>query len=300
LIYQGSVTRDKCRHNGTLFFSSRGFVVIEWNVSPDIFSIGPFTLRWYSLMFIFSFLSGYFITQKILRQEKKPDSYLDQLFIYVFVGTIAGARLGHCLFYDPVYYLSHPLEILMVWKGGLASHGAAIGILISLYLFARNKRDVTFLWTVDRVVIVVALAGFFIRLGNLFNSEIVGSPTDVPWAFFFPRYESDPVPRHPTQLYESIAYLIIFFILYRIYQRKREKTESGLLFGLFLVTVFGFRFFVEFFKAVQESWEASLPLDMGQILSIPFVLIGLYLIFTAKPPAPQKVPPKQKQKLKKK
>lgn len=274
--------------------------MIEWNVSPDIFSIGPFTLRWYSLMFIFSFLAGYFITQKILRQEKKPDSYLDQLFIYVFVGTIAGARLGHCLFYDPAYYLSHPLEILMVWKGGLASHGAAIGILFSLYLFARNKRDVTFLWTVDRVVIVVALAGFFIRLGNLFNSEIVGSPTDVPWAFIFPRYESNPVPRHPTQLYEAIAYLIIFFILYRIYNHKREKTESGLLFGLFLVGIFGFRFFVEFFKEVQESWEAALPLDMGQILSIPFVLIGLYLIFTAKPPAPQKIQQKQKQKEKKK
>lgn len=274
--------------------------MIEWNVSPEIFRIGFFALRWYSLMFIFSFLSGYYITRKIYLQEKKPEKYVDEIFLYVFAGTILGARLGHCLFYDPVYYLSHPLEILMVWKGGLASHGAAIGILISLYLFARNKRDVTFLWTVDRVVIVVALSGFFIRLGNLFNSEIVGSPTDVPWAFIFPRYESNPVPRHPTQLYEAIAYLIIFIILYRIYNRKREKTESGLLFGFFLVTIFGFRFFVEFFKEVQESWEAALPLDMGQILSIPFVLIGLYLIFIAKPPAPQKIPPKQKRKHKKK
>lgn len=273
--------------------------MIEWNVSPEIFTIGPFALRWYSLMFILAFLLGYQITRKIMLLEKKPESYTDQLFIYVFVGTILGARLGHCLFYDPLYYLSNPLEVFMVWKGGLASHGAAIGILTVLYLFARKKKDITFLWTVDRVVIVVALSGFFIRMGNLFNSEIVGKPTDVPWAFIFLRYtgETTHVPRHPTQLYEAIAYLLIFFLLYQIYRRKQAKTESGLLFGLFLVSVFGFRFFVEFFKEVQESWEASLPLDMGQILSIPFVLIGLYLIKNAKPPLPQKQPqPKRKPK----
>ena len=262
--------------------------MIEWNVSPDIFSIGFFTLRWYSLMFILAFFLGYQITRKMMLLEKKPESYADQLFIYVFIGTILGARLGHCLFYDPVYYLTNPLEIFMVWKGGLASHGAAIGILTALYIFARKKKDVTFLWTVDRVVIVVALSGFFIRLGNLFNSEIVGRPTDVPWAFIFLRYETNPVPRHPTQLYEAIAYLLIFILLYQIYRRKQTATESGLLFGLFLMSVFGFRFFVEFFKEVQESWESSLPLDMGQILSIPFVLIGIYLIKNAKPPVPQR------------
>jgi prolipoprotein diacylglyceryl transferase len=270
--------------------------VIEWNVSPEIFRLGPFALRWYSVMFILSFLLGYIIIRKILLIEKKPENYMDELFLYMFGGTIIGARLGHCLFYDPLYYLSNPLEIFMVWKGGLASHGAAIGILIALYLFARKKKDVSFLWTVDRIVIVVALAGFFIRLGNLFNSEIVGSKTDMPWAFIFPRYESNPVPRHPTQLYEAIAYLLIFIFLYQFYRRKQAKTELGLLFGLFLVSVFGFRFFVEFLKEIQEAWEAALPLDMGQILSIPFVLTGLYLIKTARPPAISKVPPKGKGK----
>jgi prolipoprotein diacylglyceryl transferase len=270
--------------------------VIEWNVSPEIFRIGPFALRWYSLMFIFSFLLGYIIIRKILLIEKKPEKYLDELFLYVFAGTIIGARLGHCLFYDPLYYLSNPLEIFMVWKGGLASHGAAIGILTALYLFSRKKKDVSFLWTVDRVVIVVALAGFFIRMGNLFNSEIVGSPANVPWAFIFPRYETNPVPRHPTQLYEAIAYLLIFIFLYQIYRRKQAKTELGLLFGLFLVGIFGFRFLVEFFKEIQEAWEAALPVNMGQILSIPFVLVGLYLIKTAKPPSPQKLQPKRKHK----
>jgi len=154
--------------------------VIEWNVSPEILRIGFFALRWYSLMFILSFLLGYYITRKIYLQEKKPEKYVDEIFLYVFAGTIIGARLGHCLFYDPLHYLSNPLEIFMVWQGGLASHGAAIGILTAIYLFARKRKNVTFLWTVDRVVIVVALAGFFIRLGNLFNSEIIGRQTDVP------------------------------------------------------------------------------------------------------------------------
>ncbi|RMI24689.1 MAG: prolipoprotein diacylglyceryl transferase, partial [Calditrichaeota bacterium] len=218
-----------------------------------------------------------YIMNRIFKLEKKPIEYLDQLFIYVFIGTLVGARLGHCLFYDPGYYLSHPLEILQVWKGGLASHGAAIGILVALYLYARPKKDITYLWILDRVVIVVALAGFFIRLGNLFNSEIYGKPTSVPWAFIFSRV--DEQPRHPTQLYEALAYLGIFVFLYRLYFQKSVRQRSGFLFGLFLVTVFGFRFLVEFLKEYQSPWEANLPLDMGQILSIPLVIAGGIILY---------------------
>ncbi|RMF55560.1 MAG: prolipoprotein diacylglyceryl transferase [Calditrichaeota bacterium] len=249
--------------------------MIEWNVSPEIFRIDGFALRWYSLGFVISFLLGYYLIREMLRREKKPLVYVDDLFVYVFIGTIVGARLGHCLFYDLGYYLRHPLEILMIWHGGLASHGAAIGILVALYIFAK-KRQENFLWTLDRVVIVVALAGFFIRLGNLFNSEIIGKPTDVPWAFIFTRV--DNIPRHPTQIYEAIAYLGIFGIFYRLYSKNWKNLRQGYLFGLFLISVFGFRFFVEFFKEVQSPWETKLPLDMGQILSIPFVLAGIYFI----------------------
>ncbi|MCK6619921.1 MAG: prolipoprotein diacylglyceryl transferase [Calditrichaceae bacterium] len=269
---------------------------MEWNVSPEIFRIGPIALRWYSLMFILSFLLGYYLVRKMFLAEKKPEQYMDALFLYMFGGTIIGARLGHCLFYDPVYYLTHPLEIFAVWQGGLASHGATIGIIIAVYLFSQKRKETPFLWTLDRVAIVVALAGFFIRLGNLFNSEIVGAPTTVPWAFIFPRYEQDPVPRHPAQLYEAIAYLLVFIFLFLLYRRTQANTRHGLIVGIFLVLVFGFRFFVEFFKEVQESWEASLPLDMGQLLSIPAVLLGLYLIKTAKPPVVQKSTPTGKRK----
>lgn len=182
--------------------------MIEWNVSPEIFRLGPFAIRWYSLGFVFAFLLGYYIIRHILRLEKKPEVYVDELFVYVFLGTIIGARLGHCLFYDPGYYLKHPLEILMIWHGGLASHGAAIGILTALYIFSKKRKDISFLWVLDRVVIVVALSGFFIRMGNLFNSEIYGKEAHIPWAFIFKRV--DNIPRHPTQIYEAIAYLIIF------------------------------------------------------------------------------------------
>jgi len=191
-------------------------------------------------------------------------------------GTVIGARLGHCLFYNPVYYLSNPIEIFKVWEGGLASHGAAIGILVAVYLFSKKKKKYPFLWIIDRIVIVVALAGTFIRLGNLFNSEIIGKPTDVSWAFIFTAI--DDLPRHPTQLYESIAYLIIFLILLFIYYKGFEKNRSGLLFGLFLVLVFTFRFFVEFLKENQSGFEAGMTLNMGQLLSIPFVLIGIIFI----------------------
>ncbi len=250
--------------------------MIRWNVSPEIFSIGPITIRWYGLLFATSFIVGYEIMRRIFRKENKNEEDLNDLVWYMIWGTVIGARLGHCLFYNPSYYLSHPLEILMIWKGGLASHGAAIGILIAIYLYSKKKSDQTFLWVMDRVVITVALAGAFIRTGNLFNSEIIGKPTNLPWAFVFERV--DNLPRHPSQIYEALAYLIIFILLYRLYLKYYSKLNEGYLFGLFLTLIFSFRFLVEFVKARQEPWEVGLPLDMGQILSIPLIIAGVIIL----------------------
>ena len=251
---------------------------ITWNVDPELLHLGPISVRWYGLLFALAFIVGYKIFEWVFKRENRPQEDLEQLAVYMIFGTVIGARLGHCLFYNPEYYLSHPIEILEVWKGGLASHGAAIGILIALYLYVKKKKE-SFLWLLDRIVIVVALGGSFIRLGNLFNSEIIGKPANVPWAFVFTRV--DNLPRHPSQLYESIAYFLIFIVLFYLYKNKYKELAKGYLFGLFLVLVFAFRFFVEFLKEVQEPFEAGLVLDMGQILSIPFVLAGLYLIWRA-------------------
>jgi phosphatidylglycerol---prolipoprotein diacylglyceryl transferase len=249
---------------------------IEWSVSPEIFHLGPISIRWYGFLFAMAFVAGYFIMTWVFKKEGRPQPDLEQLSVYMIFGTVIGARLGHCLFYNPEYYLSNPIEIFKVWEGGLASHGAAIGILTAIYLFAQKKKNYPMLWTLDRVVIVVALAGTFIRLGNLFNSEIIGKQTDISWAFIFTAV--DDLPRHPTQLYESIAYFIFFLILLFIYYKGMEKNRSGLLFGLFLVLVFVFRFFVEFLKENQSGFEESMVLNMGQILSIPFVLAGVFFI----------------------
>jgi phosphatidylglycerol:prolipoprotein diacylglycerol transferase len=251
--------------------------MIHWNVDPEIFHIGIISIRYYSLLFMLSFIVGIYIFQWVYKRENKPKEALDPLLIYMLLGTVIGARLGHCLFYDASYYLSHPIKIFKVWEGGLASHGAAIGILLSLYLFSRKHPEQPFLWLVDRIVITVALAGSFIRLGNLFNSEIIGKPADVPWSFVFERV--DNIPRHPTQIYESVAYFIIFVILFRIYKKYGSATPRGYLLGLFLVLVFGFRFFVEFLKENQVAFESGMALNMGQILSIPAVIGGMILIY---------------------
>ncbi|MCK9279762.1 MAG: prolipoprotein diacylglyceryl transferase [Melioribacteraceae bacterium] len=250
--------------------------MITWSVSPEIISLGPIHVRWYGLLFAMSFIVGYQIFSWIFKIEKRSEDDLNDLVWYMILGTIIGARLGHCLFYNPEYYLTHPLEILMVWKGGLASHGAAIGILTAIYLFVKKKPKFTFLWVMDRIVITVALAAFFIRLGNLFNSEIVGKPTDLPWGFVFTSI--DNVPRHPAQLYEAIAYLIIFIVLFFQYKKKQENIRDGFLFGEFLIGIFGFRFFVEFIKENQSLFENSMSLNMGQILSIPLIILGIYLL----------------------
>ena len=249
---------------------------IEWSVSPEIFHLGPISVRWYGFLFAMAFVAGYFIMTWVFKKESRPQTDLEQLSVHMIFGTVIGARLGHCLFYSPAYYLSNPFEILKVWEGGLASHGAAIGILTAIYLFSNKKKNYSMLWVLDRVVIVVALAGTFIRLGNLFNSEIIGIPTEVSWAFIFTAV--DDIPRHPAQLYESISYFIFFLILLFIYYKGIEKNRSGLLFGLFLVLVFTFRFFVEFLKENQSGFEEAMVLNMGQLLSIPFVIAGFIFI----------------------
>ena len=227
-------------------------------------------------MFASGFLFGYIMMRKIFKNEGIGDEVLDRLTIYMAVGTIVGARIGHCLFYEPAYYLSNPLEILYIWHGGLASHGAAIGILLALWIFVRKEKK-TMLWVLDRVVIVVALAGALIRLGNLMNSEIYGIETTLPWGFVFLR-SGETLPKHPTQIYEAISYLAIFVLLFRIYWRKKGQIVTGVIFGLFLILVFTARFFIEFIKEDQVSFEASMRLNMGQWLSIPLVIGGLVIL----------------------
>ena len=252
--------------------------MIEWNVNPEIFSVGPISIRWYGLLFASSFILGYVIIADIFKKEGRSENDLNDLLWYMIIGTVVGARLGHCLFYNPEYYLSNPLEILKVYKGGLASHGAAIGILLSIYLFVKKKRGYSYLWLMDRIVIVVALGGGFIRIGNLFNSEILGVETTVPWSFVFVRI--DELARHPAQLYEALAYFTTFGILYTLYKKKWKELQDGFMFGIFMIMVFGARFLIEFIKRDQVAFEASMPINMGQILSIPLVIAGLYLAVT--------------------
>ncbi|MCH8318003.1 MAG: prolipoprotein diacylglyceryl transferase [Bacteroidetes bacterium] len=250
---------------------------ILWDVDPEIFSIGPFSIRWYGLLFALVFIIGLQIISKIFKDEGKPKKDVDTITIYMFFATLIGARLGHCLFYEPGYFLKNPIEILQIWHGGLASHGAAVGIFIGLYLYSRKKPDQSYLWTLDRVAIVVALAGCLIRLGNLMNSEIIGIQTDLPWGFIFVRLGED-FARHPAQLYESISCLLLFFLLYYIYNKAKAKTPQGKIFGLFLIMIFGLRFFYEFIKENQEGFEEGMVLNMGQILSIPLVITGVILL----------------------
>ena len=211
--------------------------------------------------------------KKIFANEGKSDIVLDRLTVYIVIGTVVGARLGHCLFYEPSYYLSHPVEIFKIWHGGLASHGGAIGILLALWLFDR-KEKLGYFWTLDRLAIVAALGGSLIRIGNLMNSEIYGVETNLPWGFVFLR-NNETVPKHPTQLYEAFAYLIIFFLLYRMYWKKKGNVYHGLLISIFLILVFTARFLIEFIKEPQVKFEASMPLNMGQLLSIPFIIAGI-------------------------
>ena len=248
-------------------------LVIPWDVNPEIFRIGSFAVRWYGLLFASSFLFGYVIMNRMFKNENLGEAVLDRLTIYMAIGVIIGARLGHCLFYEPAYYFRHPLEILMIWHGGLASHGAAIGILTAVWLFARKEKK-DYFWVLDRIAIVVALSGFLIRMGNLMNSEIYGIETTVPWGFVFLR-NHEVAPKHPTQIYEGLAYLAIFVLLFILYWRKKGEHYQGMLISLLCILVFTARFFIEFLKENQVAFEATMKLNMGQWLSIPFILLGI-------------------------
>jgi len=254
---------------------------ITWNPDPEIFTLGNFAIRWYGLLFASSFVFGYIILQRIFKKEGIPTKLLDDLTTYMIIGTIVGARLGHVFFYEPAWYLAHPIKILEVWEGGLASHGAGIGIILTLIIFSYVKKK-PFLWVMDRIVIVVALSGFFIRMGNLMNSEIYGNVTTLPWGFYFIRslVPADATqPRHPTQIYEALSYLAIFLFLINYYYRKNGTPPQGFLFGIFLILVFGIRFVIEFLKVPQVGFEQEMALNMGQILSIPFILAGCVIVY---------------------
>jgi prolipoprotein diacylglyceryl transferase len=253
---------------------------IHWDVNPEIFSIGPFSVRWYGLMFAISFILGYNIVEKMFKHEKENLKWLDSLLMYIVIGTIVGARLGHVFFYGWEYYSQHPAEILMIWKGGLASHGGALGVFIALFIHSKLITKKNVFWIIDRVVVPTALAAMFIRLGNLFNSEIYGVQTSLPWGFIFER-NGETVAKHPTQLYEAGAYLITYLVLNKLYWKTDAKSKTGMLTGVLFVMVFTARFFIEFIKQDQEAFEATMSLNMGQWLSIPFVLVGLGLILFA-------------------
>ncbi|MDG5799990.1 prolipoprotein diacylglyceryl transferase [Marinilabiliaceae bacterium ANBcel2] len=256
---------------------------ITWAPDPEFFSIGPLTVRYYGLFFALGFLIGYYLVDKMFRRENAPVEWVDKLFMYVMIATVVGARLGHVFFYAWDYYSQNLNEILMVWRGGLASHGGALGILIAIWIYSKKVTKRSMLWTLDRLVIPVALVAVFIRMGNLMNSEIIGSETSLSWGFIFLKAHIDnpEIPRHPSQIYEAIFYLITFIVLMYMYWKKAAAEREGLIFGVFLIGIFATRIFVEFFKEIQSGFEEQMFLNMGQILSIPFVILAIYLIIRA-------------------
>ena len=267
---------------------------ITWTASPELFSAGPVTVRWYGLMFAIGFLVGYEIVYRIFRHEGARESWVSSLFIYVVVATIVGARLGHVLFYDWGYYSQHLGEIPKIWEGGLASHGGTLGIMLAVWLYSRLVTRKPMLWTFDRLVVPVGLVAALIRIGNLMNHEIYGGETGMPWGFRFIEnvgqwmQGAEPVftvPCHPTQLYEAAFYLLTFAVCLLMYWRWRCQEREGLIFGVFMLGIFVPRFFIEFIKNVQEPWEitmrSTIGLDQGQLLSIPFIVLGIWLIVRA-------------------
>ena len=274
---------------------------IVWQPDLEAFHLGPIVVRWYGLMWIIGLALAYFVVKRLYKEQKIKDEYFDPLFIYCFLGILIGARLGHCLFYQPQDFLTSWqgfVEMLLPihignngsWWGetfgffptgyaGLASHGGTIGLMIALWLYVRKTK--LSIWTVlDNIAIATGTTACFIRLGNLLNSEIIGKITDVPWAFIFEKV--DGMPRHPGQLYEAIAYALLFFIMWALHKKMPEKIGTGWYFGFCLTYIFTFRFLIEYTKEIQEAFEATLPLDMGQILSIPFIVLGVYCMIRSK------------------
>ncbi len=258
---------------------------IDWTWNPDLLS-GVVTVRWYGLMFVIGFLLGYMMLRREFRHEGAKESYADLVFMGTIIATIIGARLGHVIFYEWSYYSQHPLEILYIWQGGLASHGGTIAIVLTIIGIGRHIGKNP-LWIFDRLVIPTALVAALIRIGNLFNHEIYGHETNVPWAFRFIvninewMHGAEPIfshPSHPTQIYEAGAYFILYILLMWLYWKKNAGERPGLIFGIFFVWVFTARFFIEFIKNDQEAFEQDMLLNMGQLLSIPFIIIGIGLI----------------------
>lgn len=269
-----------------------GLLSVVWNPGKDLFSIGSFTLHWYGFMWFLGLAAAYVVVYRLYRAQQIPQEKFDPLFFYCFIGILLGARLGHCLLYEPGYYLSHPIEMLLPvhaaadggWRctgyAGLASHGGTLGLMIALWLYVRRTK-VNLMRVLDNIAIATPITACFIRLGNLMNSEIVGKPTGMDWGFIFAA-NGEAFPRHPGQLYEAIAYFVFFFVGLWLYRRFRDRVGTGFFFGWVLTAIFSFRFFVEFFKDVQEPWEldmvARIGLNQGQLLSIPFVALGLYCL----------------------
>lgn len=261
---------------------------IDWNPSAEIFKIGPIAIRYYSLMFVIAFMLGLYLMKKIFIEERISIEKLDSLFIYVIIATLAGARIGHFLFYDPEFLFRKPLEVLLPFRfspkfeftgyAGLASHGAVIGIITAMYFFSKKVLKKPLLFILDRITIPVAIGGAFVRLGNLMNSEIIGKPTNSDYGFIFRKLGED-FPRHPAQLYEAAGYAVIFIILMYVYWKTNKKEKLGYLFGLFFVLLWSVRFVVEFFKEPQVGERATWILNTGQWLSIPLILIGFYYMF---------------------
>lgn len=276
---------------------------ITWTASPNLFSFGSITVRWYGLMFAIGFLVGYEIVYRIFRHEGARESWVGSLFIYVVVATIVGARLGHVFFYDWDYYSQHLGDIPKIWEGGLASHGGTLGIMLAIWLYSRLVTRKPILWTLDRLVVPVGFVAALIRIGNLMNHEIYGGETSLPWGFKFitneapnhyltqfmngatPTPEFFTAPCHPTQIYEALFYLLTFAVCLLMYWRWRCQEREGLIFGVFMLGIFVPRFFIEYIKNVQEPWEiamrANWGIDQGQLLSIPFIVLGIWLIARA-------------------
>ena len=249
-----------------------------WDLNPVLVEFFGLKIHWYGALFATAILASLQVMKWIFQQEKVKLELLDSLLMYSVVGIIIGARLGHCLFYDPEFYLSNPLKILAIWEGGLASHGGGLGVIIAAYFFQR-KYKVGYLWLLDRIAIVTALFGFFVRFANFMNSEIIGHPTDLPWAVVFARI--DLLPRHPAQLYESLSYLSIFVALILAYRFSNIKKQSGALLGAFLCMVFTARYLIEFVKVKQAAYASDTLISTGQLLSIPFFIVGIYLLLNA-------------------
>lgn len=270
---------------------------IVWD-PPIGIDLGFFTIRYYSLMYLISFVLGWYIMKAIYKQDGVNVDKLDSLFIYTVLATLIGARLGHVIFYQPELFIEDPLSVFLPFQfvpefeftgfQGLASHGAALGIMIAMYIYSKKILKKPVLWILDRIVIPTALGGMFIRIGNFMNSEIVGKPTGSDFGVIFKEYPAKAglpgpaVPRYPAQLYEAACYLLIFLVLWFIYKKTGKSKHLGYIFGMFMILIWSARFVIEFFKAAQIEERAAWVLNTGQLLSIPFVILGIYLVYRSK------------------